>query len=690
MLSSTRLTPLNQLAAPLLASGARLFVAAAFGSGEGERQQQEVLPLLRALRHVQTVCTTAGTAAAAASPSAAATNPRSAVWLPCVQFLQQLEQRQQAERLCRAEAAALAAAEAGRREKLRAAVQRRQQGATPPADAPRQQQQQQQAATCDSRARRQQPAVPAAAEEELDVGVEQAALPPATSSLTASPVAAPAGERGGSLQQLRQQFRDIYASVTPAGQVPSDGACGSCSPPQRPGSFLAAHQTRSSSPVKQHRQQRQRSPHRSIAAGVAAADDIAMHVAALRMQAAAEARRALQAQQELLGEPPANPYGSTAAAHKSAAEPADASLADSLPGSSSGGGGLGQQLESELLHLRQAAAAGAAVSPARRAAAATPGGAAAGMSPGGDADVASLASLEAEAPSLAAIFRRPVSRLDSTAALRAAGWSGDGDSLQRERQQAQQEQQSQWQQGAGMERSWSPMAAAHDSPPPAWPLSAISSGAAGSACEVSDLLQSEHMPLFSPPGAAAAAAAAAGERMQRGWEAEASSSRPSSALQQQQQERRSGGSVGGSYAAAWRHDGGRSAGAAPAASLLRGGAPASTSSAAHDSQQWEGAGTLHTFHACAAPGSAAEQEAAEQGSGAAGQEPEVEVSALLGELRREQRVNATLLQQLHEVQHALEDALAAAAAAGGEPQAAGVQDPADFNGMLAGERSSLR
>jgi predicted FMN-binding regulatory protein PaiB len=62
------------------------------------------------------------------------------------------------------------------------------------------------------------------------------------------------------------------------------------------------------------------------------------------------------------------------------------------------------------------------------------------------------------------------------------------------------------------------------------------------------------------------------------------------------------------------------------------------------------------------------------------------VSALLAELEREQRINATLLRQLHELQQQVEEAVvaaAAASAAAAQPLAPGASDPADFNGLLA-------
>jgi hypothetical protein len=62
-----------------------------------------------------------------------------------------------------------------------------------------------------------------------------------------------------------------------------------------------------------------------------------------------------------------------------------------------------------------------------------------------------------------------------------------------------------------------------------------------------------------------------------------------------------------------------------------------------------------------------------------------DVAGLLEDLQREQRLNAALLQQLHGVQQQLEEAAAAAAAvAAAQPPAPGVEDPADFNGLLAG------
>lgn len=99
----------------------------------------------------------------------------------------------------------------------------------------------------------------------------------------------------------------------------------------------------------------------------------------------------------------------------------------------------------------------------------------------------------------------------------------------------------------------------------------------------------------------------------------------------------------------------------------------SSSSSAHSApQHTEEEAWLRSFPA-APPAGCSQQEAPEA----------QDAPALLEELQREQRVSAALLRQLHEVQQALEEAAAAAAAAQ-QPLAPGVDDPADFNGLLAG------
>lgn len=282
--------------------------------------------MLASLRHVQAVCTKG--AVAAAEPPAS--------WLPCESFLKLRAQRRQAEQQRQAEAAALAAAEADRRERLlqaakqrqaeaegnarQASPQRKQQPdeAQVPAAAKQQQQplqQQQQDAQEPAAAKGQQQPIPAYQLSACGSPCQGTAMAPAAGDC--DPAGA-AGSSADSLQQLRQQFQSLWSKAV------GDGIAG---PP-------AAAATSASQQLP-------------LAAGVAAADDVAVHVAALRMQAAAEAQRILQAQRCKLGD--GRPEGHSCS-------PFDDVGASSRPSSA----GLGQRLEEELLLLQQAAAQRAA------------------------------------------------------------------------------------------------------------------------------------------------------------------------------------------------------------------------------------------------------------------------------------------------------------------------------------------
>lgn len=170
----------------------------------------------------------------------------------------------------------------------------------------------------------------------------------------------PLSSSTGSLQQLRQQFQSLYSLAL---------GPGAASPPAHPAV------SRPAAPAQRVPAEPAKPPaadHHTIAAGVAAADDIAVHVAALRMQAAAEARRALQTEQQLLGAQPtaggddvapaeftcAGRYGGQRSSSSEGGSAAGGSAASgSRPGS---GGGLAQQLQNELLLLQhQAAQSGA-------------------------------------------------------------------------------------------------------------------------------------------------------------------------------------------------------------------------------------------------------------------------------------------------------------------------------------------
>ena len=606
MLGGCKLSLLNQLAAPMIAGSARLFVSADLASssssgGSSEPGRPQLLPLLSAARHIQAVCTK-GPAAASGISTASAT--AGAHWLPCQQFISQLEQRRQAEQQRRAEAAALAAAEADRRERLRQAARQRQHG---------QQQEPQRAAVQQPQEQQQQPRV-AGEYQSAAYGSPSKAWQAATEAAPQpQPAAAgsdlPGGDAGpdgsSSLQQLRQQFQALYQQTV--------GDAGAATPPQRPSGG-----SNNGSP--------------RWAAGVAAADDVAMHVAALRMQAAAEAQR------ELLGLA-ADGCGASGAADFSWSPHSDGGHSRAGSGQP-GSGSLGRQLEEELLLLQQEAAAGRA---AGRAA---------------ESPVASLADLDGEqgeAYSLGALYRKqPLSR---------TGFGAGSASLQ---QRHEQEQQEQWQAPACSAAEGTPQSSLGAAG--RWPAepAAAAPASVGASPELSDVFKSENMPRWSPAGAAAA-----------GARSTASCSRPPSAGSSQQQQL----SGGGSYAAMQRRRPQPLASAAVPGVSTAGSSPPG-------SQQLE---LLSPSANALVPGAAAGQPPAphmwqhQSVASAAAELDGADVAGLLEDLQREQRLNAALLQQLHGVQQQLEEAAAAAAAvAAAQPPAPGVEDPADFNGLLAG------
>ena len=616
MLGGCKLSLLNQVAAPLLAGSARLFVAAdlsSSSSSSSEPRRPQLLPLLSAARHIQAVCTK-GPPATAAGISSTAGPAADARWQPCQEFVAQLERRRHAEQQRRAEAAALAAAEADRRERLRQAVKQRQQG---------QQQELQRAAGQHMEQQQQQPQEDE--QQQAAGGYQPAAYgspskggqpAPASQPQPAAGSGLPGGDAGldesisrSSLQQLRQQFQTLYL------QTVGDG--GAASPPQRP-----AGGSNNGSP--------------RWAAGVAAADDVAMHVAALRMQAAA------QAQRELLGLAADGSGDGSGGAAFSWSPHSDGCHSRPTSGGE-GSGSLGRQLEEELMLLQRDAAAARAA-----------GGAA-------GSPLASLADLgeeEGEALSLGALYRKqPVSRTGA----------GSMSQQQQRHERDQQEQQEQWQ---------APVSAAEATPQsglgaagrrwPAEPAAAAAPASVEVSEELSDVFKSENMPLWSPAGAAAAGASTA------------SCSRPLSAASSQQQ--LGGGGGGGSYAGMQRRRPPPLASAGLPGLSTAGGSP-------FDSQQLElpSPSTSALVPAAAAGPPPAPHLWQHSAESAAAVLDSADVEGLLEDLQREQRLNAALLQQLHEVQQQLEETAAAATAvAAAQPPAPGVEDPADFNGLLAG------
>jgi hypothetical protein len=590
MLSGCKLSLLNQIAAPLIAGNARLFVSADLASsgssGCGSSSQPghtpQMLPLLSAARHIQAVCTKGPATATGISTACVAAGAR---WLPCQQFMSQLEQRKQAEQQRRAEAAALAAAEADRRAKLRQAAKQRQEPQRAAAQQPEEQQPQ-------AAGRYQPAAYGSPSKAGLPEAAAAASKPQPTAAGRELPGSSAGPDGSSSLQQLRQQFQALYQQTV--------GGGGASSPLQR----LAGGSNNGS-------------PRR--AAGVAAADDAAMHVVALRMQAAAEAQR------ELLG----LAGGSGGGCDFSWSPHSDGGhsrLSSVQPGS----GSLGQQLEAALMMMQeQEAAAGSA---AGRAA---------------ESPLASLADLgeeQGEAYSLGALYRKqPLSR------------TGAGSTSPQ--QWHEQEQHEQWQVPACSAAEGTPQSSLGAAG--RWPAepAAVAPASAEPSQELSDVFKSENMPLWSHAGATAAGASTA------------SCIRTQSAVSSQQQQH----SGGGLYAAMQRRRPPPLSSAAVAGVGAAGGSPPG-------SQQLE----LFSPSASAlVPGAASGQSPAPHlWQHAAAELDSADVAGLLEDLQREQRLNAALLQQLHEVQQQLEEAAAAVAAA--QPPAPGVEDPADFNGLLAG------
>lgn len=661
LLAAAKLSPLNQLAAPLLAGGARLFVAAALpasSSDDGDSpdapcaQQQRLLAVLAALRHVQAVCTIKSLAAEGGAAEAALPSG----WLSWPQFQQQAEQQQRVERQRQAEAAALAAAEADRRQRLQQATKQRQEAAAAAAAAAKNGSAAAAKGGIAMAAAGPAATGPAAAKKQQAGGKQGAAATANCDDAShaeqpAEQPSAPAdvGSPTSSLDQLRQQFQSLYqqtvggssaVSSLPPRPAAAAGAAGQPTPTAEPEATAAPRQHAS-----------------AAAAGVAAGDDVAMHVAALRMQVAAEARRLLHAE-----------HARSAAQHGSPAAPSPAAAAaDGFSWSSgrphsSGGGSLGQRLEEELRLLQRHAAVLAGEEGA---------GAGGGGWAAADHDEASLADLEGASPSLGALYRaasEPYPGLD--------------------------EQQP----GASGSALAAPLSAARRSTQRASAVAEAgvsTSGAAGPA--VSDVFQSDW--AWSPPASAAAGAAApdgaeavvgrsAGDSPQAASSSSVacSVSRPASAsasLQHEQQQ--GGGSGGGSYAAAWRQ---RAPAAAASGSSKQGSRRPSSLQAELPQQPPGPASALVPAASAGAP--AVSRRGASDAAPAVPAVPAdlaaADVAELLEELHREQRINGALLQQLHEVQRQLEEtaALAAAAAAAQQPPAPGVEDPADFHALLAG------
>lgn len=321
------------------------------------------------------------------------------------------------------------------------------------------------------------------------------------------------------------------------------------------------------------------------------------------------------------------------------------------------------------------------------------------------ADLASLGDLEGHTPSLAALYGRSAS----------CGGSLLG-GLRSQRSSPSNEGQAQPAAAAGageQHGEWQGMGATPQSrpaAPAASPLLFLSPSVAAAA--QSDVFKSANLPLWSslPAGNGDRRSPAAGSdgidqpagpgmsSSRSSWRDDRSSaagaSRPSSRPQsagssRQQQQRQESGGPAGSYAAAWRRQ-------TPSA---RPSAAASPASNARSSQQPPCLPPARTLQAAAsnselaAVPSAGAAVSLRQPSEAAQSElvpaelASAEVAGLLEELQREQRISSALLQQLHEVQRQLEEAaaMAAAAAAAQQPPAPGVQDPDDFNGLLAGE-----
>lgn len=320
------------------------------------------------------------------------------------------------------------------------------------------------------------------------------------------------------------------------------------------------------------------------------------------------------------------------------------------------------------------------------------------------ADLASLGDLEGHTPSLAALYGRSASRGGSLLGGLRSQRSSTADEGQAPPAAAAGacEQHGEWQ-GVGATPQSRPAA------PAASPLLFLSPSVAAAA--QSDVFKSANLPLWLhlPAGNGGSRSPAAGSdgidqpvgpgmsssrsswRDDRSSAAGASrpSSRPQSAGSLRQQRRQETGGPAGSYAAAWRRQtpSARPSAAASPASNARSSHQPPCLASAHTLQGVPSSSELAAVPLVSAAGSLRRPSQAAQSEEAPAELASAEVAGLLEELQREQRISSALLQQLHEVQRQLEEAaaMATAAAAAQQQPAPGVQDPADFNGMLAGE-----
>lgn len=314
------------------------------------------------------------------------------------------------------------------------------------------------------------------------------------------------------------------------------------------------------------------------------------------------------------------------------------------------------------------------------------------------ADLASLADLEGPAPSLGALYGQ------------SASWGG---SLQ-ERQRSQSSRGDPEPAGAadadGLPGPWQRLAGLGATPqsrpaaPGVSPLLFLSPSVA--AVDQSDVFKSANLPLW-------ASAAGAGNEQAAGvnsidqpstagvssshssWRNDRSSvsrpsSRPQSAGSLRQQQQGGGSGPAGSYAAAWRRQASAArpaAAAAPPASIAASSLKAPSQQAQRSMQHAASGSELAAVPSSSTAGSLLQPLEAGQSELAPAELSSAEAAGLLEELQREQRISSALLQQLHEVQRQLEEAavMAAAAAATQQPPVPGVQDPADFDGLLSGE-----
>lgn len=711
-MSAAKLSPMNQLAASLLCGGGgRLFLAADACDTSGtkaesdHRQAQHVEGLLSETQHIKTLSSKAQPAAAS---SVAAVALPEAAWTPCQQFLQQVDQRRQAEQQRQAEAAALSQAEAGRREKLhRAVTQRRHQGSKPAAACTGQR--------CEEHAQPRLAQSPSQAPHpsEHSSSPRLAAYrpasytPPRTSLAAAAAVAAGtasagnpeqhSGEGTGNLNQLEEQFdQGLAGQGQTSGRLPA--AASSSSSSSAAGSPAACRQQVAP-------------PHASLAAGVAAADDVCLHMAALRMRAAADAVHADKAQhvqhQAGFRQAPA-PAASQAAPTGSRDGPPAFNWGGHLGGGE--GGGSKHQLGQQPVWQAAEQAAGAGAPLAATPAAARP----CQHSPGSEhyelADE-SLADLDEPAPSLGSLFRRPISRLagnacssstSADAGLHFHSTSGGGLDAATGRRGAAAAEDGSQAGPAGVPATGARLEGM--TPPVQW--AAADPGASADLTPMSNLVsdffksdlaapsQLHSLPECQPegPGAVPAAelahangetsaadgfaaplapagryAAVMSDSSGTASGSESGACAASARVQPGDEEVWQRGGSGGQYAAArWEQE--ADCGAAVASPVTMNQSVGSSRPCA----QQQGLSTPAGPALDCLRGSPTQQAA--------------EVSALLAELEREQRINATLLRQLHELQQQVEEAVvsaAAASAAAAQPLAPGASDPAGFNGLLA-------